>query len=314
VAKALASRVAGILKRAVREPLLHFLVIGLVLFGANSLINGPDKGATGESITISQGQVNQLIESYFLLAGRPPSRVELEALVDDFITEEVDYREAVAMGLDADDTIVRRRMRQKLEFLIEDASASEEPTEVQLQSWLAENADRYRLPERRAIRQVLASADKRGESARADAEVLLAKLKAGADPEKLGDPSMLQAAIPLTTEHGAANQFGEGFAAAVFAHRGEGWFGPVASPFGQHLVLVMETEQGRAAAIEDVRDRLRSDWVETRRDKARDDAQARMRARYQIRIEWPEQYKGLPTAPNPTPKTPRDKLEAMGAE
>lgn len=298
-----ASLIVGFLKRAIREPLLHFLVIGVALFGANGLIHGPDRSATGQAITISQGQVNQLVESFFLLAGRLPSRVELQALVDDYITEEMDYREAIAMGLDADDMIVRRRMRQKLEFLVEDADASEEPTEVQLQSWLTENADRYRLPERRAIRQVLASADKRGEGVRAEAEALLAKLKAGADPAKLGDPSMLPAAMPLTTEEGAANQFGPDFAAAVFSHRGEGWFGPVTSPFGQHLVLVMEVESGRAATLEDVHDRVRSDWIETRRDNARDDAQARMRARYQIRVEWPEQYKGLPAVPDPAPRT-----------
>jgi parvulin-like peptidyl-prolyl isomerase len=298
-----ASLIVGFLKRAIREPLLHFLVIGVALFGANGLIHGPDRSATGQAITISQGQVNQLVESFFLLAGRLPSRVELQALVDDYITEEMDYREAIAMGLDADDMIVRRRMRQKLEFLVEDADASEEPTEVQLQSWLTENADRYRLPERRAIRQVLASADKRGEGVRAEAEALLAKLKAGADPAKLGDPSMLPAAMPLTTEEGAANQFGPDFAATVFSHRGEGWFGPVTSPFGQHLVLVMEVESGRAATLEDVHDRVRSDWIETRRDNARDDAQARMRARYQIRVEWPEQYKGLPAVPDPAPRT-----------
>jgi hypothetical protein len=297
-----------------REPLVHFLAIGAALFVANAVINGPDRNPTGNSIVITQGQVNQLIESYFLLAGRPPSPVELQALVDDYITEEVDYREAIAMGLDADDTIVRRRMRQKLEFLVEDADASEAPTEDQLRTMLAEQADRYRLPERRAIRQALASADARGAGARAEADRMLEKLRAGADPEKLGDPSMLPAALPLTTREGAANLFGEDFASAVFAYQGTGWFGPVASPFGQHAVLVMEVEPGRAAALEEVRDKLHSDWIESRRDKARDDAQARMRARYQIRIEWPEQYKGLPTTPDPTPKTPRDKLEAMGGE
>src|SRR5690242_13892902 len=179
VATGLASRVAGLLKRAVREPLLQFLAIGVALFAANSLINGPDRNPTSSSITITQGQVNQLIESYFLLAGRPPSPVELQALVDDYITEEIDYREAIAMGLDADDTIVRRRMRQKLEFLVEDAEASEEPTEAQLQSWLTERAAQYRLPERRSIRQVVARIDTHAEGARGEAEAMLAKLKAG---------------------------------------------------------------------------------------------------------------------------------------
>lgn len=314
MATGLASRVADVLKRAVREPLLHFLAIGVALFAANALINGPERSPTGSSITITQGQVNQLIQSYFLLSGRPPSPPELQALVDDYITEEVDYREAIAMGLDADDTIVRRRMRQKLEFLVEDADASEAPTEDQLKAVLVEHADRYRLPERRAIRQVLASADARGQGVRVEAERLLERLKAGADPGKLGDPSMLPAALALTTQEGTANLFGEDFASAVFSHPGEGWFGPVASAFGQHAVLVMEVEPGRPAELGDVRDKLRSDWIETRRDKARDEAQARMRARYQIRIEWPEQYRGLSTTPNPTPSTPRLSQEPTGGE
>jgi hypothetical protein len=293
------------ISRALREPLAHFLVIGVVLFAANSMIHGPERDAPGEAITISQGQVNQIAESYRLLSGRMPSRAELETLVDDFITEEISYREAVAMGLDADDTIVRRRMRQKLEFLLEDATASEEPTEAELKVWLTEHADGYRLPERRAIRHVLASADRRGKQTRVDAAAFLANLRSGVDPSTLGDPSMLPAATPLTTKEGVANLFGEDFAASVFAHNGESWFGPVASPFGEHLILVMETEAGRAPALEDVRDRVRSDLIESRRDQARNDFQAGMRKRYQVRIDWPGPYEGLPTSPDPAPKTRR---------
>ncbi len=299
------SRVGVFLKRAVREPLVHFLVIGAALFVANSLIHGPDQGPENGVIVVSEGRVNQIAESYLLLSGRLPSRVELESLVDDFVSEEVDYREAVAMGLDADDTIVRRRMRQKLEFLIEDGAASEEPSDAELQAWLTEHAADYVLPERRAIRQVLANADHRGAAARADADALLIRLKQGADPAKLGDPSMLPGAMPLNSEAGAAALFGGDFAKVVFEHQGEGWFGPVASPFGYHLVLVMETESGRAVALADARDKVRSDWIEARRDKARDDAQARMRKRFNIKIEWPDPWKGLPETANPNPKTKR---------
>jgi len=298
-----ASRVGDVLKRAVREPLVQFLAIGAVLFAASALIRGPQRGTTGATLTISEGRVNQLIESYLLLAGRVPSKAELESLVDDYVTEEIDYREAVAMGLDADDTIVRRRMRQKLEFLVEDADASEEPTEAQLQAWVKTHASQYRLPERRAIRQVLASSDKRGVGARAGAEGWLKKLTAGADPGKLGDGSMLPTALPLTTEEGAAALFGKEFARSVFAHEGKGWFGPVASPFGEHLVLVIETEGGRNAALSDVHDKARSDWIEAKRDAARDAHQARTRRRYKIEIIWPEPYRDIAAAPDPTPKT-----------
>jgi len=293
----------AILSRAIREPLVHFLAIGLALFIANSLINGPDEGPAGETVVISEGRVNQIAESFLLLSGRAPTREELAALVDDFVSEEIGYREAIAMGLDADDTIVRRRMRQKLEFLIEDGGASEEPTEAQLQLWMDANPDIYRLPERRAIRHVLASADKRGAAAPADAIIFLAKLKSGADPARLGDGSMLPAAMPLTTEPGVASQFGADFARAAFAHQGEGWFGPIASPFGQHIVLVMDVEPGRSVPLAEVREKVRSDWIEHRRNIVRDEFHARMRQRYDIRIEWPEPWKGLPQTPDPNPKT-----------
>jgi hypothetical protein len=293
----------GFLKRAIREPLVHFLAIGLALFIANSLINGPDKGPAGETIVISEGRVNQIAESFLLLSGRLPTREELASLVDDFVSEEVGYREAVAMGLDADDTIVRRRMRQKLEFLIEDGAASEEPTEAQLQQWLDANPDAYRLTERRALRHVLAGADKRGAATQSDAGEFLAKLQSGADPAKLGDSSMLPTAMPLTTEEGVASFFGPDFAKAAFALQGETWSGPIASPFGQHLVLIMDIEPARAVPLSEVREKVRSDWIEHRRNIARDDFHARMRKRYDIRIEWPEPWKGLPETPDPDPKT-----------
>lgn len=298
-----ASGVAGFLKRAVREPLVHFLAIGAALFIANALIHGPGQSATGDRIVISEGRVNQIAESFLLLSGRMPSRQELAVLVDDYISEEVGYREAVAMGLDADDTIVRRRMRQKLEFLIEDEAASNEPTEAELQGWLETHAADYRLPERRSLRQVLASDDKRGGKAKADAEAWLVKLKAGSDPGKQGDASMLPAAMPLTTEEGVAALFGGDFARTAFGHDKGAWFGPVESPFGQHLVMVIDVEPGRAVPLADIRDKVHADWIENKRNEARDRFHANLRKRYDIQIEWPEPWKGLPSRPEANPKT-----------
>lgn len=298
-----ASGVVAFLKRAVREPLVHFLAIGLALFVVNGLIHGQDAGETGETVVISQGRVNQIAESFLLLSGRAPTREELLSVVDDFVSEEVGYREAVAMGLDADDTIVRRRMRQKLEFLIEDGAASEDPTQAELQSWMDAHAGDYRLPERRAIRQVTVSADRRGPATPTDAATILASLRAGADPLKLGDTSMLPAALPLTSEEGVSAQFGPDFAKDVFAHTGKDWFGPIPSPFGAHLVQVISTEPGRALQLSEAIDKVRSDWIEARRNDARDAFHARMRKRYTIRIDWPEPWKDLPTTPDPAPKT-----------
>jgi len=301
------SGVVGFFKRAAREPLVHFLAIGAALFVINGVINGPDEGPESDTIVITEGRVRQIAESFVLLSGRLPTREELQSLVDDFVSEEVGYREAIAMGLDADDTIVRRRMRQKVEFLIEDGAASETPSDAELRAWVDANPDRYRMPERRALRQVLLSDDKRGPAARADAEAALAALRSGADPARQGDASMLPAAVPLTSQEGVSALFGPDFAAAAFAHAtassDKDWFGPIASPYGQHVVLVMDIEQGRAVELDEVVDRVRADWIESKRNDARDAFHARMRERYNIAIEWPEPWKGLPQTPDPNPKT-----------
>lgn len=291
-------------RRATHEPLLQFLAIALVLFVANQLIHGSGVQISNELIAISQGRVQQIAESYRLLAGRLPSRAELQVLVNDFADEEIAYREAIAMGLDADDTIVRRRMRQKLEFLAEDAEASEEPTDEQLADWLAEHAADYRLPERISFRHVMASSDVRGERMNKEAAALLNQLRSGADASRLGDPSMLPSTLPPTTQHGVAALFGEPFADALFAHAGEGWFGPLATPLGAHLILVLTREPARAPLLADIRGKLRSDWIEARRRDQREQFLARLRQRYSVAVEWPEIYAAQP-APGEVPKLSR---------
>ena len=284
----------SIFVRAVREPLLQFLAIALVLFTVNWLVHGSTVQLSSERITVSRGRVQQIAESYRLLAGRMPSRAELQALVNDFADEEIAYREAVAMGLDADDTIVRRRMRQKLEFLAEDAEASEEPTDDQLAAWLVEHAADYRLPERISFRQIMASTDARGDRAKADAVAMLDRLRSGADPTQLGDPSMLPSALPLTTQHGVAALFGESFATSLFAPAREGWSGPIDSPLGAHVVLILSREPARDPVLSDIRAKLRSDWIESRRRDQREQFWAGLRERYDIMIEWPEIYAAAP--------------------
>lgn len=281
---------ARLTARLAREPLVQFLAIALLLFGADRVLNGGKSNSADDVVTIPAGRVQQLADSYRLLAGRLPSRAELQALVNDFADEEIAYREAMLMGLDADDTIVRRRLRQKLEFLAEDAEASEEPTDSQLSAWLSERSAHYRLPERLAFRQIMVSADKHGVHAPVRAEAMLDRLQAGAEGAELADASMLPPAMPLTTGQGIAMVFGEAFAAAVFAHDGEDWFGPIASPFGAHAVQILSREPARDPVLADIRDKVRSDWIEARRRAQREAFQARLRERYEIVVEWPEIY------------------------
>ncbi|WP_428410397.1 peptidyl-prolyl cis-trans isomerase [Hyphococcus sp.] len=278
------------LSRIAREPLAQFMIAGAVLFLVNSLVNGGDEPTPTYEITVSEGRIRQLAESYRLLSGRFPSETELQALVDDFIQEEIAYREAVAMGLDADDTIVRRRMRQKLDFLVEDTAAGEEPTEEELKAWFVDHADLYRLPRRISFRHILANGDARGDSAEKGAAAFLSALEAGAEPGGLGDASMLPEALPLTTQQGVAALFGEDFAATVFETHNEEWFGPVTSPFGAHAVLILSREAARSPAFEDVREKLRADWADAKRKERREEFHDRMRKRYDVTVNWPEAY------------------------
>jgi hypothetical protein len=284
------------LSAGLSEPLVQFLSIALVLFGANYLIEGGEAARSGVTIEISEGRVQQIADSYRLLSGRLPSRAELQMLISDYVDEEVAYREAVTLGLDVDDTIVRRRMRQKLEFLLEDAEAIEEPADAQLSAWFEQHAARYAIPERIAFRQVLASTDVHGVRTSKHAQVLLAKLRSEADATQLGDASMLPSAMAPTTQQGVEMLFGGTFAERVFAHTNEGWFGPVASPLGVHAVMIIAREPARDPTLAEIRGKLRSDWIEARRRTKREAFQARLRERYEIAVEWPDVYASEPVA------------------
>lgn len=307
-------RLGSGIARLAHEPLAQFLAIALVLFSANQLIHGEEPQRSGDLITISQGRVEQIAASYRLLAGRMPSRAELQALVNDFADEEIDYREAIAMGLDADDTIVRRRMRQKLEFLAEDAQASTAPSDEQLATWRAAHADDYRIPPRISFRHVMASKDHYATNADAQTATWIERLRSGADPTTLGDASMLPSALPPTTQQGVAMLFGEKFASALFARPQRTWFGPVDSPLGAHAVLILAHEPARDPALAEIRDKLRSDWIEAQRRQQREEFQARLRKRYQVVVEWPQIYASQPV-PTDVPRIvrPLDTIDS-GAE
>jgi hypothetical protein len=280
-----------------REPLLHFLILGAALFWLAGTLGGPAQGR-GERIVLSAGDVAQVTAGFERTWQRPPTQEELAGLLEDRVREEVYYREALALGLDRDDTIVRRRMRQKMEFLSEDLAAAE-PSEAELESWLAANREAFRQEPRLTFRQVYLSRDRRGDEVRADAERLLAELRAeGADldPSALGDP------LPLPTEGGdlstseVSRLFGAAFSSRLFELGTGRWEGPVESAYGLHVVFVRERVESRDPALAEIREAVAREWLADRRRQAREDSYRELRSRYQVEIALPGEVAAAATA------------------
>ena len=274
-----------------REPLLHFLLLGAVVFAAYASLN-PRTGQGHEAIVVSAAQIEHLALGFSRTWQRPPSDQELQGLIQDYVKEEVYYREALAMGLDRDDVVVRRRLRQKLEFVSEDVSALAEPTRDDLEAFLREQPARFRSQPRYSFHHVYLDPRRRGDDLAARARSLLARLQQTgreADVAALGDRLLLESEFVGVSAQDIAAQFGEGFAKAVSTVEPNQWSGPFESAYGMHLVFVSERAQGRVPELDEVREVVRREWMNAQRDKATEAFYQKLLARYSISIEAPDQ-------------------------
>ena len=269
-----------------REPLVHFVVLGVALFALAALVRERPLDEAG-SIVVTEGQIAHLATGFARTWQRPPTATELDGLIDDYVREEISYREAVAMGLDRDDTIVRRRMRQKLEFITEDVAA-QAPSDAELEAHLDAHPDSFRIEPRLSFRQLYVSPDRRGEKAEKDALVLLARL-AGSGPDVAvdGDPLMVTEAFDLSPTSELAGHFGEAFATRLVEIEPGRWTGPVRSGYGWHLVFVRERVDGRVPELAEVRDAVEREWLAARRKEVVETTYRKMRERYTVVIERP---------------------------
>jgi hypothetical protein len=280
--------------KLLREPLVHFLALGLGLFLLFGIVGESDDAATSR-IVVSTARVAQLTEIFARTWQRPPTEQELEGLIEDHIREEVYYREALAMGLDRDDTIVRRRLRQKLEFFTDDLVAAVDPTEEQLEAYHREHADDFRVPAQLSFGQIYFNRDRRGTQTPSDAEALLTRLNgadSGIDTDGLGDSLMLPGDYDRVPEDEVARRFGGEFAAALAALPVGRWSGPVESGFGLHLVLIRERYPGSLPPLAEVRKAVEREWRNARREEAAEAFYRGLRERYVVSVESPEEGDG----------------------
>jgi hypothetical protein len=287
------------MKRLLREPLFHFLLLGALLFAVYRSYSPDGEGGAGSTrIVLSLDDLVQQAQLFQAQWRRPPTAEEFSAMVENRVREEVLYREALATGLDADDEIVRRRMAQKMKFLAEDVAESYEPTEDSLRAWFERHASQFAEPKRLSFRHLYFSPDRRGVRAEPDARRALARVKGQPEATTLGeglsDRFMFQEYYRDQTPETLRREFGPDFARTVDSLPVGSWQGPVQSGLGWHLIFVDASIPGRAADYANVKDEVRTAWLAEEKEVAWDKAYRKMRARYTVLL--PAMPDSLPSA------------------
>ncbi|MGB0132441.1 peptidyl-prolyl cis-trans isomerase [Dokdonella sp.] len=281
------------MRRLLREPLVHFLILGALLFVLyNSLDKGP--GAPDE-IFVSRGQVASLQSQFSKVWQREPNASELQALVDSWVREEALYRQGKAMGLDQGDAVVRRRVVQKVEFFAEGATP-QVPTDAELQEWLDSHADTYRIEPRYSFDQVYFDPSRRGTQLPADVSAAHKALLSGQAVS--GDTTMLPASVDDMSASEIGRVFGNRFVDGLANLKQDEWSEPIRSGFGLHLVRIVGLEQDRAATLAEVRQAVERDLLHDRTQKGNEAFYQKVLENYTVRVESTEEVT------TPAPNTP----------
>jgi hypothetical protein len=269
------------LMRLLREPLVHFIAIGGLIFAVFAAVNDA-REAPADVIVIAPERIDQLAASFSAVWKRMPTDDELDALITEEVRAEVYYREALALGLDRNDAIVRRRMGQKMAFLLDTGAFLQEPAEGELEAYFAANEDFYRSELRLALEQIYL-----GETPTVEAiSRSLAALRSDipTNPATLGVRSLLPARLGLSPETAVDGVFGEGFFDLVAELPPSEWAGPVVSSYGTHLVHILETLPARTPPLEEIRDAVLKNWREAKAEEIRERDYAERRKHFTVEI------------------------------
>ena len=275
------------MKKLLKDPLLHFLLIGAALFLVFGLIKSP-AGIEENRIILTSGDIEALQANFTRTWQRPPTESEVSGLIEDRVRDEIAYREAVAMGLDQGDSVIRRRLRMKMELIVEDVAGLSPPTDEDLETYLGEYRESFRQQPQVSFMHVYLNSDKRGARVEEDAREILTKLSAAgidADPESYGDPSMLPKELPLYYIKDIGRLFGVDFSRQILEVKPGAWTGPVWSSYGLHLVYVRERIEGRDPKLAEVRKEVEREWSALRRKEFKQATYKKLRERYTVTIE-----------------------------
>jgi hypothetical protein len=274
--------------KLLREPLGQFVALGIVLFVVYALASDLLASDEARRIAITESEIELLATTWERQWQRAPTAKELHALVDSRVREEVLYREALALGLDRNDVVVRRRMVQKMELLSQDLALLADPTDPELQAFFDENREDYRIPPRVSFSHVYFNADRRGEAVLEDAERVLAEIRAQTPQPTAtsgrGDRFMLAYDYVLRSPREVQQAFGGQFARAVFELE-PGWHGPVLSGYGAHLVHLAERVESRLPELGDVRQRVVGDFNRARSERAKEVLYQGLKEGYEVDVD-----------------------------
>jgi peptidyl-prolyl cis-trans isomerase C len=286
------------MKKLYKEPLLHFLIIGALIFVLFSIVNKEESIVSENKIVVSIAEIERLSDNWSKKWNRPPTERELMGLVDSYVKEEVYYREALALGLDQNDTILRRRLMQKMEFLSNDLAELNTPDESALNKYFLDNQEKYELPAQVSFTHIYFSLDKRGAKAFEDAKNVLSELNTLRASEK-GDSFMLQYDFVQETPFEVGRLFGKSFAEQIFQLETDTWQGPIESGYGLHLVRVSEKVDARMPELASVIDKVRTDLMFERRQKMNKEIYEKFKERYEIVVEDMPKQSGMAKAIKP---------------
>jgi hypothetical protein len=271
------------LRQILQEPILHFLLIGVALFVVYGKVAAPDRAGT--RIVVSQAMVDEMTREYQARWIRKPSAQELAGLVDTYVRDEILYREGLALGLDRDDLLIKRRVRQKFEVMAEEDGAQGAPTDAELAAYLSKNSARFLSPATVSFDQIFFG----GARAAADVDRAVATAREavarGADPKQLGQATMLPNRVENVSLDVIKADFGADFAQRLSTLPVGEWTGPLASGIGTHLVRVTARTPAALPPLEAIRPSVAREWENERRVSSRSDSYQKLRANYTVVVE-----------------------------
>jgi hypothetical protein len=279
--------------RIIREPLFHFLLLGAAIFAVYGVATRHKTDKPGQ-ILVTQGTIENLVTGFTRTWQRPPTEEELQGLIRDHIREEVAYREALALGLDRDDMIVRRRLQQKFEFLSDELTSRIEPSDTELQHFLEAHSTLFQSEPVLSFRQVYFNPQLHSENTPRDVARVLDGLQRSRSPDnatRLGDPFLLAESFENVSLSDVKKTFGEKFASVISALPAGNWRGPIQSGYGVHLVFVVKHTNSHLPSLAEVRDQVRREWLNQKRKEATDQLYGSLLKRYTVKIEPFDQQK-----------------------